>query len=81
MGANAPIMELYRLDVPLTKIVDTHLRYGKYLSLKKYIEVKIENNVFVYCKYSSSSSSSSLFMHLSVYSIMFSAHSHTFKVG
>jgi DNA invertase Pin-like site-specific DNA recombinase len=32
------IMELYRLDVPVAKIVDTHLSYGKYLSLKKYIE-------------------------------------------
>ena len=31
------IMELYHLGVPVKKIVTDHLKYGKYLSLKKYI--------------------------------------------
>ncbi|UCM86431.1 MAG: recombinase family protein (plasmid) [Rickettsia endosymbiont of Culicoides impunctatus] len=32
------IFHLYRLGVPLHKIISTHLEYGKYLSLKEYIE-------------------------------------------
>lgn len=31
------ILHLYKLGVPLYKIISTHLGYGKYLSLKKYI--------------------------------------------
>lgn len=32
------ILELYRLGVPINKIIDTHLKYGKYTSLKQFIE-------------------------------------------
>ncbi len=32
------IFDLYKLGVPFHKIISTHLGYGKYLSLKKYIE-------------------------------------------
>lgn len=32
------IFHLYKLGVPLHKIISTHLEYGKYLSLKEYIE-------------------------------------------
>jgi DNA invertase Pin-like site-specific DNA recombinase len=32
------ILELYQLGVPINKIIDTHLKYGKYISLKNYIE-------------------------------------------
>ena len=32
------IFHLHKLGVPLHKIITTHLRYGKYLSLKEYIE-------------------------------------------
>ena len=32
------IFHLYKMGVPISKIVKTHLKYGKYLSLKKYIE-------------------------------------------
>jgi len=40
------IFHLYRLGVPLHKIISTHLGYGKYLSLKEYIEKRyIENEV------------------------------------
>lgn len=38
------IFHLYKLGVPLHKIISTHIKYGKYLSLKKYIEKRyIEN--------------------------------------
>lgn len=40
------IFHLYGLGVPLHKIISTHLGYGKYLSLKEYIEKRyIENEV------------------------------------
>lgn len=32
------ILHLFQLGVPFKKIIDTHLGYGKYLSLKSYIE-------------------------------------------
>ena len=32
------IFDLYKLGVPLHKIISTHLGYGKYLSLKKFID-------------------------------------------
>ena len=32
------ILELYKLGVPINKIIDTHLKYGKYTSLKQFIE-------------------------------------------
>ena len=32
------IFDLYKLGVPLHKIIATHLGYGKYWSLKKYLE-------------------------------------------
>lgn len=31
------IFHLYQLGVPIQRIIDTHLRYGKYLSLKAYL--------------------------------------------
>ena len=31
------ILHLHALGVPLTTIVDVHLKYGKYLSLKNYL--------------------------------------------
>ena len=36
------IKQLYELGVPIAKIIDTHLKYGKYLSLKVYIEKRIK---------------------------------------
>lgn len=41
------ILHLFELGVPLTKIIATHLGYGKYLSLKYYINKRnrfLENN-------------------------------------
>lgn len=35
------ILELYQLGVPINKIIDTHLKYGKYISLKNYIEKQL----------------------------------------
>lgn len=35
------ILELYQLGVPINKIIDTHLKYGKYSSLKNYIEKQL----------------------------------------
>lgn len=32
------IFHLYKMGVPINKIINIHLKYGKYLSLKKYIE-------------------------------------------
>lgn len=32
------IFHLYNLGVPVNKIIETHLDYGKYTSLKNYIE-------------------------------------------
>ena len=32
------ILHLYNLGVPLKKIIETHLKYGKYISLKNYID-------------------------------------------
>jgi hypothetical protein len=32
------ILHLYNLGVPLPKIIKTHIQYGKYSSLKEYIE-------------------------------------------
>ena len=34
------ILQLYKLGVPINKIIETHLGYGKYTSLKKYIDRK-----------------------------------------
>ena len=31
------ILQLYKLGVPINKIIETHLGYGKYTSLKKYL--------------------------------------------
>ena len=39
------IQHLYKIGVPLKKIIETHLGYGKYLALKTYIEKKIEKNL------------------------------------
>jgi DNA invertase Pin-like site-specific DNA recombinase len=39
------IQHLYKLGVPVKTIIGTHLDYGKYLSLKTYIEKKIKNNL------------------------------------
>jgi DNA invertase Pin-like site-specific DNA recombinase len=36
------IFHLYKLGVPLNTIINTHLGYGKYLSLKNYIEKRIK---------------------------------------
>lgn len=36
------IFHLYKLGVPLGKIIDTHLGYGKYWSIKNYIEKRFE---------------------------------------
>jgi DNA invertase Pin-like site-specific DNA recombinase len=35
------ILELYRLGVPINKIIATHLKYGKYTSLKQFIDRQI----------------------------------------
>ena len=35
------IFDLYKLGVPLHKIISTHLGYGKYLSLKKFIDRRL----------------------------------------
>ena len=32
------ILHLYALGVPIQKIITTHLKYGKYISLKNYID-------------------------------------------
>ena len=32
------ILHLYALGVPITKIIDTHLKYGKSFSLKNFID-------------------------------------------
>ena len=32
------IFHLHQLGVPLNKIIDTHLNYGKYFSLREYIK-------------------------------------------
>ena len=37
------IFHLHQLGVPLHKIIDTHLGYGKYFSLREYIEKRISN--------------------------------------
>jgi DNA invertase Pin-like site-specific DNA recombinase len=39
------IEHLHKLGVPIATIIDTHLGYGKYLSLKTYIEKKIKKNL------------------------------------
>lgn len=36
------IFHLYKLGVPLHKIISTHLEYGKYLSLKGYLEKRCD---------------------------------------
>jgi DNA invertase Pin-like site-specific DNA recombinase len=38
------IFHLYKLGVPLHKIISTHLGYGKYLSLKEYIEKRYQES-------------------------------------
>ncbi|HHF7368345.1 TPA: recombinase family protein [Legionella bozemanae] len=38
------ILHLYKLGVPIQKIIDTHLGYGKYLSLKAYVN-KIKRQI------------------------------------
>lgn len=35
------ILELYRLGVPINKIIATHLKYGKYTSLKQFIDRQV----------------------------------------
>jgi DNA invertase Pin-like site-specific DNA recombinase len=37
------ILELYKLGVPLNKIISTHLAYGKYISLKDYVTKILKN--------------------------------------
>jgi DNA invertase Pin-like site-specific DNA recombinase len=37
------ILELYKLGVPLNKIISTHLSYGKYISLKDYVTKILKN--------------------------------------
>mgnify|MGYP000185698014 CR=1 FL=1 len=39
------IEHLYNLGVPIRTIIETHLKYGKYLSLKTYIDKKIKKNL------------------------------------
>lgn len=47
------ILHLYQLGVPIRKIIKTHINYGKYSSLKEYIDKRknghlaIENNIDV----------------------------------
>lgn len=36
------IFNLYRLGVPFKKIIEVHLGYGKYLSLRKYIRKRFD---------------------------------------
>ena len=36
------IKHLYQLGVSVQKIIDVHLGYGRYLSLKKYIEKRLK---------------------------------------
>lgn len=38
------IFHLYKLGVPLRKIIDTHLGYGKYWSVKNYLEKRYKND-------------------------------------
>lgn len=38
------IFHLYQLGVPLNKIINTHLGYGKYYSLKEYIDKRYKHN-------------------------------------
>ena len=35
------VLELYNLGVPINKIITTHLKYGKYTSLKQYIDKQL----------------------------------------
>ncbi len=35
------IFDLYKMGVPLQKIISVHLGYGKYLSLKRYIDKRV----------------------------------------
>jgi DNA invertase Pin-like site-specific DNA recombinase len=37
------IFHLYKMGVPVNKIINIYLKYGKYLSLKKYIEKRYNN--------------------------------------
>ena len=37
------IFHLYKLGVPIRIIIDTHLKYGKYLSLKNYIKKRFKD--------------------------------------
>ncbi|CAO5675959.1 MAG: hypothetical protein HEEMFOPI_01979 [Holosporales bacterium] len=39
------IMHLYTLGVPLRKIIQTHIKYGKYSSLKEYIDKRKNNYI------------------------------------
>lgn len=41
------IFHLYKLGVPLHKIINTHLGFGKYLSLKEYIEKRYVEDLAV----------------------------------
>jgi hypothetical protein len=38
------ILHLYDLGVPLRKIIETHIKYGKYASLKEYIDKRKLND-------------------------------------
>jgi DNA invertase Pin-like site-specific DNA recombinase len=37
------ILHLYQLGVPIRKIIKTHIAYGKYSSLKEYIDKRKDN--------------------------------------
>lgn len=39
------IFHLYKMGVPINKIINIYLKYGKYLSLKKYIEKRYKDEV------------------------------------
>jgi hypothetical protein len=41
------ILELVNLGVPVKKIIDTHLKYGKYQSLLKYINKFLPNKTTI----------------------------------
>lgn len=43
----AKIFHLHQMGVPLQKIIDVHLGYGKYLSLKQYIQKRLGSTVAV----------------------------------
>ena len=38
------ILHLYQLGVPLNKIINVHLQYGKYISLREYINKRRDSS-------------------------------------